>query len=290
MSDEGLINLEDDGPVQPPVSPAPSGEAPPVAAAEQVPAAPPEEPEDAVEVGGQKYVPVGAVIAERKARQALQAKAERVDELEKYARDSQPYVEFLKANPGLISGRQPAAPTPQPEHVDPQTEALAKTLDLYTPEGKPDLARAGTIRQMMTATAQQIAQATIAPIQEESAQTRSARNFQVALQIKDKDGRSPSQAALMQIWRTMPASQTADPNVASILALTALGLDSVHQARPPVASALPPLITEGQGAAPRRASLSSLEQSIARDRGITEAKWAENTKGFAPGKANQLED
>ncbi len=243
MSDEGLMNVEEDAPA-PPAEAA----APPVAAA---PAEPPTEPEpaaaevDAVEVGGQKYVPVGAVIAERKQRQAAEKVAARVNELEEYARESKPYVEFLKANPGLISQRQqPAAPAPtQPEQADPQTEALAKT-----------------------------------------------RNFQVALGIKDAAGRSPSQAALAQIWRTMPASQTADPNVASILALTALGLDSVSHKPAPAAPISAPLVTESQGGAPRRPGLSQLEQNIARDRGVTETKWTENTKGFVPGRAVQLED
>jgi len=293
MSDEGLVNLEEDGPAveaafpaEPAAAEAPATEAPVEAAAEQ-----PAEVE-AVEVAGQRYVPAGVLRElqeERKQRKELQKQNA---DLDAYARDSRPYVEFLKANPGLINGRQqqaqPAAP--QQETADPQTEALAKTLDLYTPEGKPDLARAGTIRQMMTATAQQIAQQTIAPMREESDQTKSARNFQVALGIKSADGRSPSQQALAQIWRTMPASQTADPNVASILALTALGLDSVSTKPLPAAPAQAPLVTEGQGGGPRRPSLSAMEQSIARDRGMKEADWAANTKGFTPGRANQLED
>jgi hypothetical protein len=297
MSDEGLMNVEDDGPATGASSVA-AGEAPPVAAAEQAPAVPPEQPGEqpaeveAVEVAGQRYVPAGVLRElqeERKQRKEFQKQAA---ELESYARESKPYVEFLKANPGLISGRQqpqqPAAP--QPDQPDPQAEQLAKTLDLYTPEGKPDIGRAATIRNMMTATAQQIAQQTIAPMVQESDQTKSARNYQVALTIKDAQGRSPSPQALQQIWRTMDPRQTADPNVASILALTALGLDSVSQKPAPVAPAHPPIITEGQGGSPRRPAISALEANVARERGVSAEKWAEHTKGFTPGRATQLED
>jgi hypothetical protein len=174
--------------------------------------------------------------------------------------------------------------------VDPRAEALAKTLDLYTPEGKPDVARATIINQMMRTTAQEISQQHMAPIHERNYQAESARNYQVALGVKDAQGRSPSPEALAQIWRTMPAQQTADPSVASILALTALGLDSVSQKPRPQAPGAPPLVTEGMGGNPRRPALSKLEASIARDRGIKESDWADNTKGFVPGRAQQLED
>src|SRR4051812_12249195 len=108
MSDDGLINVEDDTPAQPAEADPQSlvgGDGlasddpavPPVASADH-----PAEV-DAVEVGGQKYVPVGALISERKQRQAAEKEAAKVSELEAYARDSKPYVEFLKANPGLIN-------------------------------------------------------------------------------------------------------------------------------------------------------------------------------------------
>jgi hypothetical protein len=300
MSGEGLINVEDDGPDAGAVSVAASGETPPVVAADQASAAPPEQADhpaevNVVDVGGQKMVPAGVLaelISERRQRQALSEKAARVDELEAYARDSKPYVEFLKANPGLISQRnQPAQPqAPAAPTSDPESEQLAKTLDLYTPEGKPDVARAATIRQMMTTTAQQIAQQTIAPMREESDQTKSARNYQVALGMKDAQGNTPSPQALQTIWRQMTPAQTADPHVASILALTAMGLDRVNQKAPPAAPTSAPLVTEGQGQSPRRPSLSKLEQNVARERGISESQWAKNIEGFVSGRAQNLED
>lgn len=291
MSDDGLINVEDDGPEVPATPPPAEPASPPaVEAAVEHPADHPAEV-DAVEVGGQKYVPVGALISERKQRQAAEKEAAKVADLESYARDSKPYVEFLKANPGFLAQRQPQPPSgPQPDQPDPQSEQLAKTLDLYTPEGKPDVARAATIRHMMTTTAQQIAQQTIAPIHERTAQEESARNFYVALGYKDPSGRSPRQETLVSLWKSMSPQQTADKNVAAILTATALGMD-YSQGKPAIQPpAQPPLISEGPGNTPRRPALSKLEQNIARERGMTEAKWAEHTTGFVSGRAQQLED
>jgi hypothetical protein len=282
-------NLEDE-------SPAPVAEAAPV---EAPLAAAPELPVEETDLNDPELLKdeqrLKAVLSEtsrvRQQNRELKGKAAKADELERYVNDSRPYVEFLKANPDLLKPRQqaPAAfGTPAPQ-VDPQAEALAKTLDLYTPEGKPDVARATAFNQMIRSQAQQIAQQTIAPIHEQNYQTESARNFQIALTVKDAAGRSPSPASLAQIWKTMPAHQTADPNVASILALTALGLDSVSQKPQPQAPGAP-LVTEGMGGNIRRPALSALEARLAKDRNMKESEWQDNTKGFVPGRAQQLED
>lgn len=296
MSDDGLLNVEDDLPAEPPTPPVePTA---PVAAvpAEAAPAEPIAEPDrpaevEAVEVGGQKYVPVGALLAERTKRQGLSDRAARADQLEAALRETEPYVRFLKANPGLMERQQPAAPAAQAEPVpDPQAELLAKTLDLYTPEGKPDIGRAAQLQKVITSEAQRIASQAIAPVHERNYQQQSAQNFQQALTIKDAQGRTPSPEALTQIWRSMPASQTADPQVAMILALTALGLDSVSKKPAPAPPASAPLVTEGAGGAARRPALSQLERNIAKDRGISETKWTENTAGFVAGRPQTLED
>jgi len=294
MSEEltGTVNVEDDGP---PVADPP---APPVAVVlgNEPPADPPPaaEDDDPTTVDLKDIPKVGGLLGELKQQRALnkqlKEKAARADQLETYVRDSAPYVEFLKNNPDLLKPRQAPAPQPQEAQVDPRAARLAETLDLYLPDGKPDLARATVVQRMMTETAQQMVQQAVAPVHERTHQEASAYNFQVALSLKDAEGRSPSREALTQIWKTMPASQTSDPNVASILALTALGLDSVKQKRQPQAPGRPAIVTEGPGAVPGRVTLSALEQSVARDRGVKDSEWAERTKGFVSGRAHTLED
>src|SRR6266571_8219554 len=284
-------DLDPDHPETPPQTPPTTPAAPVTPPASEPPPPPPEDDHpDAVDVAGKKFVPVAALIGERKQRQALQEKAARVDELETFVREAKPYVEFLKANPDLLKPRTTPAPSPTELPPDPQAELLAKTLDLYTADGKPDLSRANTIRTMMSHTAAQIAQQTVAPYQERSAQEQSARNFQIALTVKDANGRSPSPQALATIWRTMSPLQTADPNVASILALTALGLDSVSAKAPPAAPGQPAIVTEGISGNTRRPSLSETETRVARSQGMTDAQWAEATKDFTRGRPLALED
>jgi hypothetical protein len=289
----GVVNVEDDGPavVADPATPVVAAVVPDPA----VPAAEPPEEDDPTTVDLKDIPKVGGLLGElkqqRQLNKQLKEKAARADQLEAYVNDSRPYVEFLKNNPDLLKPRQ-AAPAPQPAapQDDPRAAALAQTLDLYTPDGKPDVARATTIQRMMAETAQQMVQQAVAPVHERTHQEASAYNFRVALTLKDNDGVSPSQESLTQIWKTMPASQTSDPNVASILALTAIGLDRVSKKKQPAAPGRAPVVTEGTGNVPGRASLSVLEQSVARDRGVKESEWAERTKGFQSGRSHTLED
>lgn len=285
MSDE-LINLEDDGPEIPAPEAEVQPEAPVEAAVEDAPAE-----VEAVEVAGKKYVPIGAVIAERKQRQTLQAKADRADQLEAYVNESRPYVEFLKNNPDLLRPRQAVAPAaPTGEAVDPEAEEMAKLLDLYTPDGQPDLKRASKFLKVVDVKSERRVQAGMAPVHERNFQEQSARNFQLASQYKDPQGRSPDPKALLHVWKTVSAEQSANPDVASILTLTALGAGYATSKPQPAAPGTPPVVTEGAGGGPRRASLSDIEQKIAKDRGVSHAAWAEDTKTFVKGRANQLED
>lgn len=277
MSEDGVMNVEDDGPE---LTAEPVAEVP---AVEAVPAEIPADDAAEVEVDGKVMVPLAALKSERMQRQAAEKELNRV----------RPYADFIEKNPGLVRQQAPAPPAPTTFGApppDPRVERLAKTLDLYTPEGKPDLDRGAALRQMIVEEAQQISQQQMAPLHERSAQDQSARNFQIALAYKGPDGKSPSAESLAAVWRSMPAAQSADPQVASVLTLTALGMDSVARKPQPAAPANAPIVTEGTTSSVRRASLSQLESNLARERGITDSKWAENTKGFLPGRSNQLED
>ena len=290
MSEE-LLNVEDDGP-DPATIPEPAA---PIAAAPEVPPAAPEE-EDPTSVDLRDIPKVSGLLAalksERESNKALKEKASRAEQLEAYVNESRPYVEFLKNNPDLLKPRQaPPAPQPSPvQDVDPQAEEMARLLDLYTPEGQPDLKRAQKFLKVVDTKAAQQAQAVVAPVHARSAQEQSNANFNLALTYKDPAGRSPSRDALAAVWRSMDPSQTADPHVASILTLTALGMDYANTKPQPQAPQHAPLVTEGSGSAPARPNLSRLEASIARDRGVKESTWQDFTKGFQPGRPQQLED
>lgn len=293
MSDENLTNLEDDAATDTPDTPAPAAAAAPETPA---PAAPPEEERpaevEAVEVGGQKYVPVGAIKAEREKRQTAEREVQRLAALEAQLNELRPYAEFVKNNPQLLQPREPAPAQPRAEpEADQSLVALATALDLYTTDAKPDLKRAQTIKGLIDATAQQHAAAAVQPIRNYTAEQQSAINFQRALQVQDADGHKPTEASLRAVWGSMPAADTADPRVAGILAMTALGMDRLTRKSPPQAPPLPPVVTEASGGHPQaRPLLSDLEAKAAKERGLTQKAWAERTANYQRGVSNTLED
>ena len=115
MSDEGLINVEDDAPTpvealtpqEPASDSAPDDQTPPVEAQDRPATV------DAVEVGGQQYAPIAALKAEREKRQALEPLARRAQELEAWQQQNAPYIEFLRANPDFLRQQQ-RQPDPVP--------------------------------------------------------------------------------------------------------------------------------------------------------------------------------
>lgn len=301
MSEEtGGVNLEDDGPAALPE---------PVAGVEPaVEAAPPAEPEnepaevEAVEVAGKKYVPVAAVIAERKERQRLAPLADRAAALELEVANNRPWVEFLRANPHLMQQPQvrqpdpvPAAPTEDPDAVE-----AAKLMDFYTPDGKPDTARGSQWLKLQDRRNQRTAAEAVRPYQESAEQAQSNVNFQMALSLKDADGNSPSREALTQVWQQILKDPgglkiTSSREAAAFLAMTAIGMDRMTgKSKPATTIVQPPppaLVTEAPGGNPRqRPAMSGLEERIAKERQMNTATWLDRTKGFTPGRESILED
>lgn len=284
MSDElptGSVNLEDDAaPAAPVVPPA----APPVAAAPEPPAVP-----DAVELEGQQYVPVAALTSERRQRQALQTRADRVDALEQELAQNRPYVEFLKNNPQLT---QPRAPEPQtPPQADPQAVEAAQLMDFYKPDGQLDVDKGARYVKWQQNISRAAAGEAVRPVVEASERTRSQANFQRAHQIKDASGASPSKESLTAAFSIMPEADTANPQVAAVLTALAFGMDRMRQVGAPAPPVFEPVAGEASGGQPRaRQVLGPMEQKVAAAKGMTHAKWAEQTQGFQPGRSNVLED
>jgi hypothetical protein len=247
---------------------------------------------EAVEVAGKKYVPTAALIAERTKRQHAESKATRADELERYVSESKPYIEFLKANPQLLQPRQPEpVPAPASPVDDPDALEAAKLMDFYTPEGKPDAARGAKWLELQDRRSQRVAQATVQPLAQNSAQERSTVNFQRALQMTDADGHKPNEQVLRSLWQQMTPEQTANPAVAGLLVSQAFGLDRMYGKRAIPAPAKAPIETEASGGRVQPAlKMSDLETRIAGERKTSPQQWSELTKNYKPGRPNVLED
>lgn len=247
-------------------------------------------PEGAVEQGGQVLVPLKALQEERQAAKALKAKADQYDQVGQWYQQSKPYIDFLQAHPELLTRA-----TPAPTQAEPQTDAkfmqLAQTLDLYTPEGKPDAARAKSLADFMRGEAREEAQTLVRPVQAQTLQQQAVSNYHQAVNTPLPNGSKVDPNMLWQIWSQGDPAVLASPQGAAAAVALALGMQSMQQATPVPAPSGPPVVTEqvgGRFGVP--APLSALDQRVMQVRGIDSKKYAEYAKQFRPGESNTLEE
>jgi hypothetical protein len=207
-------------------------------------------------------------------------------------------VEFVAKNPQLLTrtleSTQPTAvTTTQP--VDEGAEELARTLDLYTADGKPDVKRAQKVRQFIKTEASGEAEARVRPLAESTVRERANHNYQRALVTAAPDGRKVDATTLNAIWqRTNPEILATEEGAAGVVAM-ALGLQVMQGIAGPTPQhttpLAPPLVTEAPGGRTvGRNVLNAFDQKIASMRGLDEKTYADRTKGFTPGRPNTLED
>ncbi len=253
------------------------------------------EPEGTQDISGQKMVPLAALVEARREKAAFKEKAAQYDQTIGYVQQIKPYVEFLQANPGVMSRTtQETAPTSvtTTQPADEGAMELARTLDLYTANGEPDVIRAQKVQRIIKTAAKSEAESEVAPLRESTTRERSGFMYQRALVTKAPDGRTPDRTTLDRLWaNTDPRISATEEGAAGLVAM-ALGLQVMQgTAAAPQAPLAPPLHTEAPGGrTPNRAPLSALDQGIAKLRGIDEKTYAERTKGFVPGRPSVLED
>lgn len=286
MADD--LNLEVDETPGPPAQ-APAATPPPT------PQADPDEAQ-AVEVpNAGKMVPLAALKAVREENKGLKAQTARLEQLEQYARDAQPYVDFIKQNPQLVQQRQqPQAPTAD---ADPKLVKIAKSLDFYTTDGKPDLERARNHQALIREEAQEIANQVVQPVAMNTYSQAAQRNWQTAVQEKLPNGAAIDTNLLTIAWqgvqRVNPAA-LADPNtirfiINNVMAEQMRANPTMYQQ--PAAPGRPPVVTENVGARPNASNrMNDTQRAIVAGRGIDDKKFGELTAGFNPGRMNVLEE
>jgi hypothetical protein len=277
-----------EAPAPEPVQASPEPEAPEPAQPE-----PQAEPEG-VDVGGQRMVPLAALARAREENRSLRDKAQQFDQIAGEWQNARPYVEFLKNNPQLLAPReQPQAQAPVAPEQDEELVSLARTLDLYTPDGKPDVGRAKVVQDRMEGRARKIAQEAVQPLQEQSVQAQAHKHFQDALAV-NMNGVKPNPDVLRQIWKTTDPKVLATEQGAAAAVLMAMGFGAMNaqpQASAPQAPAQAPVYTEPSGGRNvGRPSISEFEQRVLKTRGMDAAKYQEHTRGFRPGEVNVLEN
>lgn len=314
------VPLEGEGPatIVGPSPAAPSAPAPaPPAAPEPAPVDDDADlPEAVVDAAGRKLVPLEALKATRNELKAakqlvgeveqLREAALRGEQLQGFFGQISPLLDKLKARPDIVANimQAPAQPPPPSpgygpppdpgEAILPKADAedLARTLELYTPEGQPDLGRARKIALMMRGTTRQEVLAATAPLNQTIAQGQAGSLKQQYAQVKDKAGRTVNNQVLEQIWNIVPPELIArDPAVAGILYYAARGYSAHHGLDEPVPPARLPPISETPGGRPVSAPavLSEFDRAMQRSAQISEKQYAERAARYRPGSINVLD-
>lgn len=293
----GSVSLDDDTPLSEIVEAPPPAEAP--APPPQQAAAPPPNPEDVepegtiVNPGGEKLVPLSALVAQR--QEAARVKAEAAALREQTKEIDTIRAAWQAAQPAIEHARQQqrqAPPPPAPAGPLSEQEAIdyAKDLDLYKTDGTPDTARAQRLAARQEALADRKAQQYIAPFQQQTAQSQSAGNFEAVATWKDKSGAVVDRAILQDIWSKMPAELTAQPNVAAVMYRVALA-ETMLQGKHKAAIVPPPPAqhTESLGGAPAAREMSQLERNFISTVDMKPKDYEEISGRFKLGERNSLE-
>ena len=224
----------------------------------------------------------------------LKPKAEQADQLAAYVNEHRPTLEFLAANPDVLRRQtqpiQPHEPAPDPDALE-----AAQLMDFYTADGKPDVARGTKWLALQDKRSGKTIQQAVQPVEQQNLQQQTNENFYRVLQTPDAAGRKPSEVAVRAVFQQLVQTPeglkiTADPRMAPILYLWALGSDRMMSGQPPAIPPAPLQTEAGGGPSAPRGPISALEQKVMRDRGIKPEAWQAHTKAVQAGRPTVLEE
>lgn len=243
---------------------------------------------------GEKLVPLSAVTTVREklkeSKAALRTATEgsaraqqleqRIDELSQQLAQVAPKAQAYDA---AVAAQQPVHHAPPEE--DAEALAFAQNLDLYTAEGKPDVAKAKAILGIVDKRATQQAQAQVGPLARHTISQQSQVMLARAKATVLPNGAKPDPEALDAIWGRLDPAITATKEGAQQAFVVALGYSrGTAQAAAPVARAtdgtftkadLPaPLHTEQAGGKDTPSlALNETERKYLKASGMTEAEY-----------------
>lgn len=264
------------------------------------------EPEGTITIPQGKVVPLGAVQAERGKRKDAESKlaavtaeleparqkAQKYDEAAQYLQQAQPIIEALRARPDLVAMAKNPPPKVEPKGPLSDDQALehAKALDLYKADGTPDTDRAQNVAKMYAGIAEQKTQQAIAPFQQNQALQQSHQNKNYILSLKDAAGNAlVDPTALNTVWKDVPAELSSRPEVANLLYLTALGLQT-QSGKGPKGQQAAPLHTESLGGGkPGPETLTKSDEAFMRASSMPQKEFVATRASYKEGQTNSLE-
>lgn len=252
------------------------------------------EPEGVVvNPSGEKLVPLSALAAARQATRdakaeaaALRPKADIADKV---------YHEWQAVQPLIQRAQQAAQSSPPPAAKGPLSESeavdYAKDLDLFKPDGTPDVDRAQRLAGRQEALAQRSAAMMVQPFAQQTAHSQSQANLSQAISWSEKQKTGIDRGIMERVWAIVPPEQSARPDVAGILYRVALA-ESVMAGNYKAPSTPPPPLVDTASLGTRDAvktSLNSIDQAFRQAADIPEKRFTETREKYQPGRSNSLE-
>jgi hypothetical protein len=188
------------------------------------------------------------------------------------------YQQLLPILPQLIEKARRAEQPQNNNRPDPQLVAVANDLGFINEAGEPDVERASRVLTYLDRRAGAVADRSIGPIRQQSAQQTAQSTKERAYTAVDAEGKPfAKKEAIDQVFSMMPPESLTDPNSASIALLIARGLMGPGD--------LPdePTFISGGGTMPGQTPrLSEMEQAIAKMRGKSAKEWSKVTQNMTP--------
>jgi hypothetical protein len=246
----------------------------------------------------------------------LKPSAQRATELEQQIQTLQGTIQqmqpVVQAYQAYVAAQQAQPPAPaQPSAEDTaELEEVARDLDLYTADGKPDLEKARRQIERMDKRAQKIAREAVAPMQAQDVQREANYMLARAKATKAPNGLAPDPKILEAVWAKVDPRLAASPDGAKHLWAQAYAFTHMQQAQgapaatppagtvrdasgrfvPAAAAAAqappPPLYTPKAGGAqgPATTALSTEEQKFLKASGMTEKEYLESAARMPGGR------
>lgn len=251
---------------------------------------------------GLKYVRQEALHQERQERQKLADTLRQLDPV------MPEFEEFLKQRNGrqestVDRARQSARGGADKAYTDDELEGFAITRGYYGQDGTtPDLNRAQKELDIISGISRRQAREEVAPVTRSTTQERARLNREKARAATFVDGQPiASQQYIDAALQSLDDTMMADPNVANIAQIIAVGLETLDQRKNGTArrsggqrSSREPMMVERPGGRPDDGDveMSGLSIAAARARGKSPEQWAKLSKQVNTARRNSavLED
>jgi hypothetical protein len=259
----------------------------------------------AVDMGGNKMVPLSALMAAKKEANGLRSKVKELEPIAARATDvdarlsnAQPIIDAIVSNPKLRAEALRIAQgtrvsddrTTQPdESDDPDAAAYAEDAGFYLSDGQtPDVARARRVLTRLDARHGKQTDDRIRPLAGVTLNQQAQVNLRnAAAQTDDNGVPYATQQSLDEVAKQLPAQLLADPNVVNLLLHTAIGMDRMKGRTPKAVDEPLYMAPAGGGRRSSEPVIDSATRSRLESLGLTEKEYTASAKKLEDGAQNR---